>query len=403
MLKRLRLKFIIINMTIVTVMLLVIFGLLYYSTQRNLEEESLRMMQTVADSPLRLAPPGTLREDVRLPYFAVMINRAGEAVEVGGGFFDLSDEGLLDELLRQTYAAHEKSGVLKEYHLRYVRSESVFGQCIVYADMTSELSTLQNLVRTFVMIGLAAFLVFLGISVALARWAVRPVAKAWEQQKQFVADASHELKTPLTVIMTDAELIGDADCSDAERFSLSDSITAMAVQMRGLVENLLELARIDDSSFRKTKSEVSFSDAVTNAAMLFEPVFFEKELPFRSEIEPGILLEGNAAHLKQLAETLLDNAVKYAAPGGETVISLRRSGHRHCTLEVADQGPEIPAENLKHLLERFYRADQARAMNHSYGLGLAIAESIVGEHRGSIRAESADGWNRFIAELPIQK
>ena len=399
MLKRLRLKFVLINMTIVIIMLGVIFALLYYSTSRNLERESLQMIETVAMNPMPPSPSNKYHDEVRLPYFSVMINRAGEAVEIGGGFFDMSDKEYLRELLQVTYDTHLESGVLKEYNLRFSLRELPMGQLIVFADMTSEQSTLHNLIRTFLTLGGAAFIVFLGISILLARWAVKPVDRAWQQQKQFVADASHELKTPLTVIMTDAELLCAADCPEADRGTLTGSILTMSSQMRGLVENLLDLARIDNGSVKEEYITVSFSDIVSEAAMTFEPVFFEKGLPLRYEIQPDIQINGIPSHLKQLGGILLDNAGKYSAPGGETIVKLGRGTHNHCLLEVSNQGDPIRDEDLKNLFKRFYRADKARAMNHSYGLGLSIAQSIAEEHHGKIWAVSEEGYNRFYVEL----
>ena len=403
MLKRLRLKFVLINMTIVTIMLGVIFGLLYYSTCRNLERESLQMMESVSMNPMPPSLPNRPRDEVRLPYFSVMINRAGEAVEIGGGFFDMSDKAYLRELLQVTYDTHTISGVLKDYNLRFSLRELPMGRLIVFADMTSEQSTLHNLIRTFSIVGSAAFLVFLGISILLARWAVKPVDRAWQQQKQFVADASHELKTPLTVIQTSAELLHAPDCPEADRETLIGSILSMSSQMRGLVENLLDLARIDNGSVKEEVKTVSFSDVVSEAAMTFEPVFFEKGLSLRYAIEPDVQVSGIPSHLKQLTGILLDNAGKYASPGGETIVKLSRNTHRHCLLEVSNQGEPIRDEDLKNIFKRFYRADQARAMNHSYGLGLSIAQSIAEEHHGKIWAESQDGWNRFSVELPCQE
>ena len=399
MLKKLRLKFVLINMTIVTVMLCVIFGLLYYSTSRSLERESMQMMERIAFNPRRPGAPGRPPEVVRLPYFSVLVDREGRAVETGGGFFDLSDGEQLDAILRLTYEMNAESGVLKDYRLRFLRAETPMGVCVVFADMTSEQSTLQNLIRTLLMIGSAAFLVFLGISILLALWAVKPVEQAWRRQRQFVADASHELKTPLTVIMTDAELLHAPDCPEGDREPLSGGILTMSLQMRGLVENLLDLARIDNGSVREEFCVVSFSDIVSDAAMLFEPVFFEKGLPLRYEIEPDIQINGIPSHLKQLVGILLDNAGKYASPGGEIIVNLNRGMHKHCLLEVSNQGELISDEDLKNLFKRFYRADKVRSMNHSYGLGLSIAQSIAEEHHGKIWAESVSGYNRFYVEL----
>ena len=400
MLKKLRMKFVLINMLIVTIMLGVIFGLLYYSTSQNLERESVQMMRNLALSPAKPTPPNKRRGDVHLPYFSILVDREGNAIATDGNFFDLSDTEQIDSLLALTYETNTEGGVLKEYRLRFLCVQTPMGSRVVFADMTSEQSTLDHMIKTFLIVGSAAFLAFLAISILLARWAVKPVDRAWQQQKQFVADASHELKTPLTVIMTDAELLHAPDCPEADREPLSDSILSMSYQMRGLVENLLDLARIDNGSVKEEYSAVSFSDIVSEAVMTFEPVFFEKGLPLRYEIESNIQINGIRSHLKQLICILLDNAGKYTSPGGETIVKLSRGTHKHCLLEVSNQGEPISDEDLKNLFKRFYRADKARSMNHSYGLGLSIAQSIAEEHRGNIKVISESGYNCFVVELP---
>lgn len=400
MIKKLRLKFILINMIIVSIMLTLIFGLLYYSTSQNLERESIQMMKNLSSSPARMAPPGDPQMKMHLPYFSVTINQEGVATDIEGNFFDLSDTEKINEILSASYATNSDSGVLKEYKLRFLRSNTPMGSQIVFVDMVSEESTLHNLIRTFLLFGIAAFLVFLCISIFLARWAVKPVQKAWDQQKQFIADASHELKTPLSVIMTDAELLQAPDCPDEDIVPLSEGIHAMSLQMSGLVENLLDLARIDNGSVKESFEEISFSDIVSEATMIFEPVFFEKGLPLKTEIEPDIKINGISSHLKQLIGILLDNAGKYASPEGEIVVRASTLGHKKCLLEVSNQGDPMSAEDIENIFKRFYRADKARTMNHSYGLGLSIAQSVAEEHRGRIWAKSKDGFNRFFVELP---
>ena len=407
MLKKLRIKFIIINMTIVTVMMCFVFGLLYVSTRINLERESLQMMNSIAmnpvpGNPMQLGLPDEKREDIHLPYFMIIVDRKGKAIEMKGGFFDLSDDELIDEIILKARNVNKENGILNEYNLRFCRKDTPMGQCYVFADITNEVTTLRNLIRTFIMTGCAAFLVFLGISVLLARWAVKPVEKAWKQQKQFVADASHELKTPLTVITTDAELLHSPECSEAERIQLSESVITISGQMRKLVEDLLELARIDSSrDVKGTMQRMSLSETVREAAMVFEPVFFEKQMPFMYDIAPEIIINGNDTHLRQLTDILLDNASKYALPYGETILYLRRLSSKKCLLAVSNRGESIPEEELDNLFRRFYRVDKARTSRHSYGLGLSIAEGIVKEHHGKIRAESKNGYNTFYVELPI--
>ena len=242
MLRRLRLKFVVINMTIVTAMLCVIFGLVYHSTRVDLEKENLAMMRAVASFPALDRPgrPDELPEEVRLPYFILQIGEDGAVSAFGGGYYDLSDAGFLQELADQVLEAGSDTGVLEDYNLRFCRTDSPMGPRLVFSDISSERATLDSLVRTCLLIGALSFAAFLGLSLLLARWAVRPVERAWQQQRQFVADASHELKTPLAVITTNAELLqGTQEAGPASH------ILSTARQMRQLVEGLLELARAD--------------------------------------------------------------------------------------------------------------------------------------------------------------
>ena len=310
MIKRLRIKFICINMTIVTAMLLVIFGMVLQFTRSNLEVQSIRMMQNVSENRIQLGRPGERNEEVQLPYFFVNVNPWGELVATSGGYYDLSDKAKILEIVQLAQAADAQIGVLKDYNLRFSKKSTPFGQSIVFVDISSELATIESLVKSCIFIGIISFSVFLGISFLLARWAVKPVDKAWTQQRQFVADASHELKTPLTVIMTNAELLQSPGYDETERMRFVDSIMTMSQQMRGLVESLLELARVDNGSAKMVFSELDMSELVRDGLLPFEPVYFEKELELQSDIEEGIRVKGSQSHLKQVLDILLDNAAK---------------------------------------------------------------------------------------------
>ncbi len=399
MLKKLKIKFVAITMAVATLMLCVIFATVYSFTSRSLETESLQMMEAIAADPFQMDRLGGGGEQVRLPYFALQIGPFGEVLASGGGYFDLSDEAYLQEVIGAALQAGGSSGVLKDYGLRYCWGGSRLSRCLVFADMSSERATLTNLLQSCAIIGAASLLAFLGLSVLLARWAVRPVEKAWEQQRQFVSDASHELKTPLTVILTNAELLEDAACDGPTRQRLWGSMVSMAQQMRGLVESLLELARVDGGVVRSALVELDYSALASEASLPFEPLYYEQGLGLDSQIEKGLRVKGSAAHLKQAEEILLDNALKYAAPGSTVELRLKRQG-QHALLSVASQGEELSKEELKNIFKRFYRADKARSAGGSYGLGLAIAESIVTEHGGKIWAESGGGFNRFFIQLP---
>ena len=449
MIRKLRVRFVSIMMLIVCTMLIIIFGLVVHMTHARIREDGFRMMENAVYAPMgTLSDRNPKRKDenkqmnILLPFFRVLIDADGKIVDMDGGYYDLTQEGseaVLEELVRAATAGTEKVGDLHDYNLRYYRSsvkkwfdrkapdgnpvpETALsdeaapssaaeeapadshseGQIIVFADISSEIATMRNLYRTCVIIGLGSFASFLVISIFFARWAVRPVEEAWAQQRQFVSDASHELKTPLTVILTDAEMLKSPRFDEAHKTQFVDNILTMSNQMRGLVESLLQLARVDNGAIQKIPLQhIDFSALVSDELLTFDALFFEKGLTLAEDIADGITVLGEAQHLKQVVEILLDNAQKYSEPHGTVRVTLRKSGAHHCLLSVADPGDAISPEDLRKIFQRFYRIDEARAMNHSYGLGLSIAENIVKNHKGRIWAESAEGINTFRVELPM--
>ncbi|MCG4528887.1 HAMP domain-containing histidine kinase [Intestinimonas massiliensis] len=398
MIKRLRIKFVCINMTIVTIMLCVIFGLVLHFTSVSMEKESIEMMQSVALDPLQLGTPGKGASGVRLPYFALQLGPGGELLASGGGYYDLTDRALLNELI--SLSSVQKTGVLSDYGLRYVRVVTPTMQCIVFADMSSEINTINNLLQNCLLIGAASFIIFLMISILLARWAVKPVAVAWEQQRQFVANASHELKTPLTVILSNAQMLAE-NVEDPElRKRMTASILTVSQQMKDLVTKLLSSAQVDQGIGAMQFSAVDLSHTVSNALLPFAPIFYEQGMELDSVVQDDIWVQGSQPHLIQVVNILLDNAQKYGVEHGHTRVTLRQQGKKSCLLTVANEGKALSGQELKNIFKRFYRADAARERTGSYGLGLSIAEGIVQAHRGKIWAESKDGVNTFLIQLP---
>lgn len=393
MLKQLRLKFVLVNMVIVTCMLLVIFGLTIEHTRTELEQESETALQTLAYG---VQKPG---EEIRIPYFIIQINIHGNINVSGTSYHDLTDESFIQELIQLVYTGEKTVGYLEEYQLRYAVTSNLASQKLVFVDISGHATALSSLIKGCCIIGVAALIAFLVISILLARWAVKPVEKAWNQQKQFVSDASHELKTPLTVIMSNAELLQNPEFDDEHKQQFVGSILTMTQQMRKLVEGMLELARTDNGQVKKAFAKVAFSREVSDALLPFEPVFFEKGLILQSEIQPGITLQGSWDHLRQVLEILLDNAAKYSAKGIVSV-DLRRQGRGHCLLSVSNPGQPIDQKNLEQIFERFYRVDEARSRTGSFGLGLPIARSIIREHNGKIWAQSNETGNCFCVLLP---
>ncbi len=404
MLRKLKIKFVCINMTFVTIMLCVIFGMILNATKSNLENQSIQMMKGLAynGSPT-YHPNFASKEEIRLPFFTLQLDQKGVLLTSSGGFFDLSDKQFLSELAHVSFQSQKSVDILPEYALRYYRMSTPVGQTIVFSDISSELDTMKSLIRNCIVIGTVSFSAFLVISIILAHWAVKPVDKAWKQQKQFTEDASHELKTPLTVILANAELLQSADCTEEERMDFISGILVMAQQMKGLVENLLDLARLDAYRTKAEKSPVDFSDLILDAVLPFEPVLFEKGLTLNCAAPEGITINAHQTAITHLVEILLDNAGKYSYPNTEVTVTLTREAKNTCLLSVENTGDTISKEDLKNIFKRFYRADKARTMNKSYGLGLSIAEKIVTQHHGKIWAASEQGKNTFYVQFKAVK
>lgn len=331
------------------------------------------------------------------------IHADGEFSVTNGSHFELSDENALRALVEETLALDAHEGVLEHAHLRYCRASLPQGTRIVFVDISFERDTLAGLLRLCVGAGLAGLVIFFALSLLLAKWAVRPVADAWAREKQFVADASHELKTPLTVILTNVEMIQRADASGPKTARCAEHIHAEAQRMRSLVQGMLELARADKGLEAQAARKVDLSGVVRRQALMFEPVLFEQGHVLETSIQAGITLWGSEQHLAQLAEVLLDNAGKYAAPGGKVWLTLCMEDSRHCLLRVENEGVPLEKTQCDRLFRRFYRADSTHAATGSFGLGLAIAKAVTDAHKGTIWAEGQNGRNCFTARLPVYR
>lgn len=395
MLKKLRLKFILVNMTIVTAMLCAIFCVVLHTTQKDLETQSIQQLHLLAGLPNGQNRPGRPPEPFRQSSFTLRLSPDGALLSADTDYYEP------EELERLAAEADEPLGTLKQENLRYLRVTEPKGDTrLIFVDTSAERAMLSALIRSSLLISIGSFFAFLVISTFLARWAVKPVEQAWEQQRQFVADASHELKTPLTVITTNAELLQEPDCTEASRLQFSGSILTMAGRMRTLTESLLNLARVDSGVPASVFQRLNLSQLLSDTVLPFEPVCFEKGLTLETVIEPELYVKGSAAHLQQAAEILLDNAQKYACGEGQITVRLSRQGHL-CHYSVENPGAPIPPEEQKQIFKRFYRMDPSRTHDGSFGLGLSIAEEIVRLHKGKIWADSLDGVNRFTIQLPL--
>lgn len=418
MIRRLRWKFVAIIMTVVTLLLATICTFLFVTIRSSLQADSLSVLQRVIsqkgesvvmwdpDSGGILSINPFREQEVSLPYFTVAVNHQGQAAVLDSKFYNLNDEEALLQVVQAGLDAQSDVGVLASYQLRYLRKTTTSGWRIAFTDMTQEISTTRNLLRNLLLIGGGALVGFFFISLLLARWATRPAERAWKQQRQFVADASHELKTPLTVVLSNVDMLQEYSVQpqDDRQQRWLGNIRASSEQMKDLVEEMLTLARSDAGGQQAlVRQQVNFSDLVDDALLRFEPAVFEAGKRLEDAVTEDLYVTGDGGKLKRLVDILLDNARKYTPEGGHIWVTLAADGRNRIQLIVRNEGTPIPPQDLEHIFERFYRADQART-SEGFGLGLAIAKEIAREHKGKLWAESSpERGNSFCFSLPRAK
>ena len=397
MIRKLRLKIVGISVVTVAVVLVSALVILALSTRSQMAQSSEARLYEALEGKLDKSElPGSSG----LPCFVAEVYSGGTIRLSGSSYYNLQDEEMVLHIVQAALEREDDSGVLGDYSLRYLRRIGVVSVRIAFTDCTMEQATMRSLLLRSGLVALAALAVLAGLSYCLAGLVVGPVKRAWQEQKQFVSDASHELKTPLTVILSSSELA--AEEQDVQRTKqYVEGIHAESLRMKALVEDMLTLARTESGTRPETEA-VDLSDTVLESVLAFEPVAFESGRELVYDIQPELTVMGSGVQLRRLTDILLDNAVKYAAEGTPVRLLLRQEG-RCAALRVENRGETIPAEKLRHIFDRFYRADESRSGGEGFGLGLAIAQSIAQSHDGSIGCASEEGVTRFIVTLPLQK
>lgn len=413
MIRRLRRKFVIINMALVAAVLLIVFGVICvssYQQQHAQGQGAMRMalMRDAGTPPERFLigkgekPPE--KPVGLLPVFSVTLDEDGTIYNTDTGHVEVTDE-LIAQAVESAMAQPEDAGSIPALGMRYMREQKPNGLRIAFLDTSVERAAITRLVLTLGLCGLGGLACFLVISIFLANWALLPVEKAWAQQQQFVADASHELKTPLTVILANLGILqGHGDETVRSQQKWIDNTRVEATRMKKLVDDLLFLAKADAAEAPIEKAVFSLTDVLWRCVLSFEPVAYEHGVTLDSDIAPDVLMVGDEPQIVQLVTGLLDNACKYAGEKGTVMVSLTHTQDK-VRISVRNSGEPIPPEDLPHVFERFYRADKARVRTQGgYGLGLSIAAQIAKRHGGKITATSNEQeGTTFVVSMPVYK
>ncbi|WP_099467695.1 sensor histidine kinase [Konateibacter massiliensis] len=403
MIVKLKKKFIFINMICVTVILITAFGAVLAASFIRVEEESRIAMETSAERSNRMddyaskpmleigGPQGGDKQPATFKIFTVKLNEDNSIDTLIGDNVEIKDT-VLEEIVTDSVSSGKRTGVLWDVSLRYLMNQTAEGSEIIFYDLSNDILSMLHLVKNCLIIGIASFAAFLMISIYLAGWALKPVERSWESQRQFIADASHELKTPLTVILANADILSaHREDTIEHQYKWIEYIKAEASHMSGLVNDLLFLAKSDASRESVMMTEVNLSDVVWNCYLPFESIAFEQGKNLEADIGQDIMIQGDSGKLKQLIMILLDNACKYTEKNGSIEVHLYEKPDKgKVYLTVKNSGEPILAEHLSHIFERFYRAEESRAREKGgYGLGLSIAKTITEMHRGKISVTSS--------------
>mgnify|MGYP002672651815 CR=1 FL=1 len=302
---------------------------------------------------------------------------------------DAFSDGEIPALLEAIVAQEQDFGVLRQHHAIYYRSgSSPFRIAIASTDYIVQ--SVLRLGLVLLAIWLGAMLLFLAISIQLSAIAARPMEEAMQREKQFVADASHDLKTPLSVILANNAIL--AENPDAPVGSLSrwlDSTQAAAKRMQQLISQMLTLADVERPDALVVLERVDLASLAMRAALELESLAYEKNITLDTELPEECFIRGDSGYLLRIVSSLLENALKYEPEGGRVLLRLIQEKKKNL-LSVQNFGTQIPQEDLPHVFDRFYRSDKSRQNDsNSFGLGLAITRQMIQRLGGDISAASS--------------
>ena len=320
--------------------------------------------------------------------YTVLLNDDNSISEIVNHSSDDKTDEEIEALANDFLAEGRESKVGNLYTCKY--SYSIHNSTMVIIDNENTNSVLLKTLLISFGILLLIELLILFISTKLTNWIIKPVQESFDKQKQFITDASHELKTPLAVIMASSEALE----SNPDEKKWLENIKSESDRMNKLISDLLELAKSESIDDRSEFTLCNLSKTVEKSVLTFEGIMFEKGIALEDSIEDDIEIEMNEYKIKQLMSILLDNAIKHSESGGKITVNLKKE--KDVVLTVSNLGEGIPKGDEEKIFERFYRADESRNRNENrYGLGLAIAKNIALSHNATITASSDNGETTF--------
>lgn len=402
MFKKLRNKFLILNMTIISTVMLIAFGSIYLSmyqrTMTSNKDKLSRVMNLPIGREINIRDPRINGENTTmLPpnynmSFSLLLDKEGDLLQIVS-LIDMEEE-LYYKSAKEVYKSTKEYGRLKlssriwMFHKSNAISARYIGIQVSFLDITESIKTLNNLLITFIIVGLFMLFAIYIISMYFASKAIKPIEESFNMQKQFTMDASHELKTPLTVIDANVDALLLDSKIPKSSVKWLNYIKDETSRMTKLVKDLLYLSKTENIEIEFENIEFNISDIILDVIISMEAIIYEKNIGLNHNIQKNIIYKGDASRLKQVILILIDNAVKYTEEEGTISIYLNQNKDK-IELSIENTGTGINKEDIDKVFDRFYRVDKARTnINGSYGLGLAIAKATTERMGGKITVKS---------------
>ncbi len=399
MLARLRREFIAITMLLVGLVLMGVLSMIFVSNAATLRSVTSRILDRALEGSVTSAQIGdTTGEQSAEIMLAVVVELApdGTPIDLGDSVLAIPQD-TLDDVVTEIMGSSTGEGECAAYPISWKRARMPWGWRVALVDTYSRDAALRTQALNQIVIFAVSMAALFIVSYLLSGWALRPVVRAWEQQRRFISDASHELKTPLAVILANAQILERDSGVDESARRWVVSTREEATHMKELVDDLLTLARADEADDSSTTpdaqavEEIDLTDIVSGCCLEFDAVAFERECTIESSLAPQVRARVRTDDYRRVVRTLLDNATKYARTGTTVRVTLDREGKRS-RLAVSNFGETISPDELEHLFDRFYRTDRARSRQGvgGFGLGLSIAKTLVESAGGTIKATSTE-------------
>ena len=426
MIKKLRIRITVVIMVGLTVLITAVVSGIYIFMQRSEAEETDKVVNSAVSAlnredsdkkdkektqppessdPSKRIEPGSQRERrsslSSRSWISVLISSDGKAKEVkySNPYSKPDSDDEISEAAEAIVSRNSDEGYVRisDVSYRYFIRSSGSRTRALFIDRTNQLETMQRLLFVLIAVGIGTLILLFPISVVISGWIVKPISKAWKSQKEFFANASHELKTPLTVISANLDVItSEPDKTAAEQEKWFEYIKTETVRMSKLITQMLYLSKEDREDTGITMTELDASGLFEGVCLSIEALAFENGHELVTDIEPGITAKGDRETIIRLANILIDNAISHSLPGGGVRVSFHRNKNKF-VFSVTNKGEYIPPEELSRLFDRFYRTDKSRNKDTGgFGLGLSIAKAIAEKHRGTLNAScAADGTTTF--------